>query len=122
MQTQPCIVVAERDSARRQSISVALCRQGYEVREAEDGRQLLGYIEYLAATRGKRGKPFRIAADSFAVVAGPDLGEVTAEEVREILRRARWDVPVILLPMANGGDVAVLQAYLREILPLEPPC
>lgn len=116
MPGQQCILVGERDGARRRAIADVLCREGYEVWEVNNGRQLLGHIEYLAATRGIRQKPSQITAGSFAVIASPDLEELTLDQVREILRSAEWSVPVITLPAREDAEVGALPALVRENL------
>ncbi|TMA98353.1 MAG: hypothetical protein E6J70_14695 [Deltaproteobacteria bacterium] len=65
--------------------------------EMEDGRDVLGYAEYLAAVMGRRRGNGAISADSFAIVADPELEGLSAPEVLEVLRRARWDIPMIIL-------------------------
>src|SRR6185503_15865558 len=64
------ILLGERDTERRRLIATVLRDEGYEVVETDDGRTLLGYAEYLAATCGRRGARGAIVADSFAIVAG----------------------------------------------------
>src|SRR5207253_2629250 len=73
MGQRPRIVLGDRDTARRRSIANALQEDGYEVLETEDGRDVLGYAEYLAAVMGRRRGNGTISADSFAIVADPEL-------------------------------------------------
>ena len=116
MTGQQCIVLGERDSDRRRAMADVLCREGYEVWEVDNGWHLLGHIEYLAATRGIRQEPSRITAGSFAVVANPDLEELTLDQVREILQSAEWAIPVIALPSSEDAEVGALPALVRETL------
>jgi len=122
MTQTPCIVLGERDPERRRSIAEALRDEGYEVVETDDGRDVLAYTEYLAAVMGRRGGPATIALDSFAVVAGARLPGLGGTEVQEILRRARWGIPVIVLPerTEEGADLPMLRMRVREALRLGP--
>jgi DNA-binding response OmpR family regulator len=118
----PRIVLGECDSERRHSVALALREAGYEVVETDDGRDLLAYTEYVAAVLGRRDGPAAIAADSFAIVAAPRLPGLGAIEVQGILQRARWDIPVIILPERtdDGTDLQRLRTLLREAMPLGP--
>ena len=122
MRHVPCIVLGERDSERRRSVALALREDGFEVVETDDGRDILGYTEYLAAVLGRRGGRAAIAVDSFAIVAGPGLRGLGGTEVQQILERARWDIPVIILPdrADSGIDLDRLRTLLRQALPLAP--
>ena len=122
MKQAPHIVLGECDSERRRSIAVALREAGYEVVETDDGRDVLAYTEYLAAVMGRRGGRATIAAESFAIVAGPRLPGLAGMEVQEILQRARWDIPVIMLPERTDDDTDLLRLrmLLRQAMPLAP--
>jgi CheY-like chemotaxis protein len=122
MREGPHVVLGERDPERRRSIAVALREAGYEVVEADDGRDVLAYTEYLAAVKGRRGGEAAIASNSFAIVAGRTLPGLAGMEVQEILRRARWDIPVILLPehADAGADLRRLRTLLRQAIPDAP--
>jgi DNA-binding response OmpR family regulator len=122
MRSVPHIVLGESDSGRRHAVALALRQEGYEVMETDDGRDVLSCTEYLAAMLGRRRKPGAIAADSFAIVAGPTLPSVDGVAVRDILERARWDIPVIVLPERadDGSDLDRLRTLLREALAVAP--
>ena len=115
MEHRPRVVLGDRDTARRRSIANALQEDGYEVLETEDGRDVLGYAEYLAAVMGRRRGNGTISADSFAIVADAELEGLTAPEVQEVLRRARWDIPMIILS-AGRDDLSRLRALLETRL------
>ena len=118
----PHIVLGEGDPERRRSIAGALREAGYEVVETDDGWAVLAYTEYLAAVKGRRDGPDAIRSDSFAIVAGPTLPGLAGAEVREILRRARWAIPVILLSERDdpGADLRRLRVLLRRAIPDAP--
>ena len=117
MGNRPRIVLGDRDRARRRSIANALQEDGYEVLETEDGRDVLGYAEYLAAVMGRRRGNGAISADSFAIVADPELEGLSAPEVQEVLRRARWDIPMIILSASAGReDLSRLRALVESRL------
>ena len=120
MRSVPHIVLGERDSDRRRAVAFALRQEGYEVMETEDGRDVLACTEYLAAMLGRRGRPGAIETDSFAIVAGPSLPPVDGITVRDILERARWDIPLIVLPdrADDGSDLDRLRTLLRQALPV----
>ena len=113
------IILGERDSPRRRLIATVLRDEGYEVVETDDGRTLLGYTEYLAATCGRRGGRGAIVADSFAIVAGEGLDHMTALDVEDALRRAHWDVPVIRLPdpAPDASEVGTVRQLVHDALP-----
>jgi DNA-binding response OmpR family regulator len=123
MRQAPCIVLGECDSERRHSVALALREAGYEVVETDDGRDVLAYTEYVAAVMGRRDGPAAIAADSFAIVAAPTLPGLGGMEVQGILERARWDIPVIILPEPtdDGTDIHRLRALVRNAMRLGPP-
>ena len=117
MGQRPRIVLGDRDTARRRSIANALQEDGYEVLETEDGRDVLGYAEYLAAVMGRRRGNGTISTDSFAIVADPELKGLSAPEVQEVLRRARWDIPMIILSASAGRvDLSRLRALVESRL------
>jgi CheY-like chemotaxis protein len=122
MDEPPRVLLGERDAERRRLIATVLRAEGYEVVEADDGWQLLGYTEYLAATCGRRGGPGAIVADSFAIVAGADLDGMTARDVEDALRRARWHVPLILLSARaeDVSEVRTVRERVRDVLPRAP--
>lgn len=118
MDKPPRILLGERDSQRRRLIATALRDEGYEVVETDDGRTLLGYTEYFAATCGRRGGQGEIVADSFAIVAGEGLDRMTALDVEEAIRRARWDIPVIFLPRAatDASEIGTVRKLVVDAL------
>ena len=123
MGNRPRIVLGDRDTDRRRSIASALQEDGYEVLEMEDGRDVLGYAEYLAAVMGRRRGNGAISADSFAIVADPELEGLSAPEVLEVLRRARWEIPMIILSAPAGREDlsrlrALLETRLRRTAPV----
>jgi len=123
MGNRPRIVLGDRNTDRRRSIASALQEDGYEVLEMEDGRDVLGYAEYLAAVMGRRRGDGAISADSFAIVADPELEGLSAPEVLEVLRRARWDIPMIILSAPAGREDlsrlrALLETRLRRAAPV----
>ena len=119
MNQPPRILLGERDSERRRLIATALRDDGYEVVETDDGRTLLGYTEYFAATCGRRGGQGAIVADSFAIVAAMELDHLTALDVEEAIRRAHWQVPVILLPeaAADASEIGTVRRLVLDALP-----
>lgn len=122
MDEPPRILLGERDSERRRLLAQVLRDEGYEVVETDDGWTLLGYTEYLAATCGRRGASGAIVADSFAIVAGHDLDGITAFDLADALRRARWQVPLILLPSAtaDASEFRRVRERVRDALPPAP--
>jgi DNA-binding response OmpR family regulator len=116
------IILGERDSPRRRLIATLLRDEGYEVVETDDGRTLLGYTEYFAATCGRRAAHGAIVADSFAILAGEGLDHLTAFEVENALRRAHWQVPVIRLPepAPDASEVGAVRQLVHDALPRLP--
>jgi CheY-like chemotaxis protein len=111
------ILLGERDTERRRLIATVLLDDGYEVVETGDGRTLLGYTEYLAATRGRRGAG-AIVAEAFAIVAGTDLDGLTAFDLEAAIRRARWRVPIIVLApaSADASEAGAVRERVRDAL------
>ena len=94
--TKPVVFLAEDDAAMRELVASALRDVGYRVIEASDGREMLRMIQ--DAIFDKIQKPD-------VVVMDVRMPMRTGLWLLRVIRRARWDVPVIL--MTAFGDRTV---------------
>ena len=105
---EPRIIVAEDDQELRELIASALRNDGYEVVEARDGVELLGYLEAAAVAAGRSNGSSQVAA----VVSDVRMPSLTGLDVLAVLRCAYWPVPVILITAFGDEDT---HAEAREL-------
>jgi CheY-like chemotaxis protein len=105
---EPRILVAEDDQELRELIALALRNDGYDVVEARDGVELLGYLEAAAVAAGRGNGHTPVAA----VVSDVRMPSLTGLDVLAVLRCAYWPVPVILITAFGDEDT---HAEAREL-------
>jgi CheY-like chemotaxis protein len=104
----PRVLLAEDDQALRELIASALRHEGYDVVEARDGVELLGYLEAAAVAAGRGNGHTQVAA----VVSDVRMPSLTGLDVLAVLRCAYWPVPVILITAFGDEDT---HAEAREL-------
>jgi CheY-like chemotaxis protein len=106
------VLVADDDDDLRALIAEALRTDGHDVIEARDGADLLGRLDD-AVVGGKR-VPTVIVTD----VLMPNLSGLG---VLSILRRARWDIPVILMTALADDSVLTVARRLGAVTLFRKP-
>jgi DNA-binding response OmpR family regulator len=98
---KPRVLVVEDDGHMRRLMAATLERCGYQVVEAEDGVDLLGWIGELMSN----------STDTFdAIVSDVNLPDLTAIEVLAALRARDSQVPIILVTALDDERIHK-QAY-----------
>jgi DNA-binding response OmpR family regulator len=92
-----CVLVGERETARRAALAADLRAQGYVVLEARDGLQLVGLLEFAVEVLG-------CPVDELIVIADTALAGLDGLDVLTVLRAARCRTAVVLA--AARDDVA----------------
>jgi two-component system, cell cycle response regulator CpdR len=105
------ILVAEDDHEMRRLVVDAMRKDGHEVVEASDGRELL--IQVTAAS-----KPPGTQFD--AVISDIRMPVCSGLAIIEVLRKARWPIPVILMT-AFGDEETKARAAEAGALLLHKP-
>jgi CheY-like chemotaxis protein len=106
------VFLAEDDDAMREAVAATLRGGGYEVREACDGAELL---DLLADTVDD---PFRRPRVVVADVRMPNLSGLG---VLSTLRRAAWNIPVLLITGLSDPSVQTVARRLGAIGVLRKP-
>ncbi len=100
--TPPCVLVAEDDAEMRRLVVEALRRDGYDVREARDGGELLG-----AASQ---------SAEVDLIVSDVRMPAFTGMQILAALRDGGSTVPVILMTAFGDDDTRARAETLGAIL------
>lgn len=82
------VVVGQADAVMRQRMVETLERNGYAVREATDGLELVDQIESLAQGGCRH---------NLVIVSDVHMSGLSGLDVLTVLRCARWRVPMILI-------------------------
>jgi CheY-like chemotaxis protein len=106
------VFVAEDDDAMREAVSTALRSGGYEILEARDGAELLDLL--LNAVEHPALRPHVVVAD----VRMPKLSGLG---VLATLRRASWNIPVLLITALTDDSVRTVARRLGAIGVLRKP-
>jgi CheY-like chemotaxis protein len=92
-----CVLVGERETARRSALAAGLRGDGHVVLEARDGLQLMGLLEFAVEVLG-------CPVDELVVVADTSLAGLSGLDVLTVLRAAGRRTVVVLV--AAPDDVA----------------
>jgi len=92
------VLVVEDDESMRRLIAATLLKWGYDVVEAADGIDLLGWLASALSS------PTDDRLD--VIVSDVNLPDLTALEVMAALRTHYADVPIILVIAANDSTVS----------------
>jgi len=106
------VLVADDDEDLRSLVAETLRADGYRVVEAHDGAELLEHLR--AGLAGSRTNPDVVVTD----VLMPKLSGLG---VLDALRRAQWNVPVILMTVMGDGSVHTLARRLGAVCVLRKP-
>jgi CheY-like chemotaxis protein len=106
------VLVADDDEDMRALVSETLRADGHRVMEARDGEELLGHLERALDDPAER--PDVVVTD----VLMPRLSGLG---VLDALRRAHWNVPVILMTVLRDSSVHILARRLGAVCVLEKP-
>jgi len=118
-EVRPRVLLAEDDEDARTLVAGVLCSEGYEVVEANDGRELVDLVESAFWARSRRGGSVSL------VLSDVRMPEFSGIDVLWILRATSWEVPVILMgtweddpSRVEAGELGA-NAFLRKPLDLE---
>ena len=106
------VLVADDDEDLRSLVAETLRAEGYQVVEAHDGAELLDHLR--GSLDGSRTRPDVVVTD----VLMPKLSGLG---VLDALRRAQWNVPVILMTVLGDGSVDTLAKRLGAVCVLRKP-
>jgi len=106
------VLVADDDEDLRSLLAETLRADGYRVIEAPDGAELLEHLR--AGLAGSGTHPDVVVTD----VLMPKLSGLG---VLDALRRAQWNVPVILMTVMGDGSVHTLARRLGAVRVLRKP-
>src|SRR5579863_3289305 len=106
------VLVADDDEDLRSLVVETLRADGYRVVEAHDGAELMEHLR--AGLAGSRTNPDVVVTD----VLMPKLSGLG---VLDALRRAQWNVPVILMTVMGDGSVHTLARRLGAVCVLRKP-
>jgi CheY-like chemotaxis protein len=106
------VLVADDDEDLRALVVEILRTEGYRVVEAHDGEELLDHLR--GALNGSHARPDVVLTD----VLMPKLSGLG---VLDALRRAQWNVPVILMTVMGDGSVHTLARRLGAVCVLRKP-
>jgi CheY-like chemotaxis protein len=106
------VLVADDDEDLRSLVVETLRSDGYRVIEAHDGAELLDHLR--AGLADSRTHPDVVVTD----VLMPKLSGLG---VLDALRRAQWNVPVILMTVMGDGSVHTLARRLGAVCVLRKP-
>jgi two-component system OmpR family response regulator len=106
------VLVADDDEDMRALVSETLRADGHRVMEARDGEELIGQLERALEHPAER--PDVVVTD----VLMPRLSGLG---VLDALRRAHWNVPVILMTVLRDSSVHILARRLGAVCVLEKP-
>jgi two-component system, response regulator, stage 0 sporulation protein F len=106
------VLVADDDEDLRALVAESLRADGCRVIEARDGAELLEHLR--AALDSSRTPPDVVVTD----VLMPKLSGLG---VLDALRRAQWNVPVILMTVMGDGSVHTLARRLGAVCVLRKP-
>jgi len=106
------VLVADDDEDLRSLVVETLRADGYRVIEAHDGAELLDHLR--AGLSDSRTHPDVVVTD----VLMPKLSGLG---VLDALRRAQWNVPVILMTVMGDGSVHTLARRLGAVCVLRKP-
>jgi CheY-like chemotaxis protein len=109
---QLTVLVADDDEDLRSLVVEALRADGYRVIEAHDGAELLDHLR--AGLTDSAPHPDVVVTD----VLMPKLSGLG---VLDALRRAQWNVPVILMTVMGDGSVHTLARRLGAVRVLRKP-
>src|ERR1019366_8419115 len=115
--TQPAttpltVLVADDDEDMRSLVAETLRGDGYRVNEARDGAELLDHL------RTSLEDP---AACPDVVVTDVLMPKLSGLGVLDALRRAHWNVPVILMTVLADAAVHTLAKRLGAVCGLQKP-
>jgi len=111
-QSPMTVLVADDDEDMRTLVVETLRADGYRVIEAHDGAELLDHLR--GALDATLPKPDVVVTD----VLMPKLSGLG---VLDALRRAQWNVPVILMTVLGDGSVHTLARRLGAVCVLRKP-
>ena len=106
------VLVADDDEDMRSLVAETLRSEGYRVVEAHDGAELLDHLR--GALNGSSARPDLVVTD----VLMPKLSGLG---VLDALRRAQWNVPVIMMTVMGDGSVHTLARRLGAVCVLRKP-
>jgi CheY-like chemotaxis protein len=106
------VLVADDDEDMRALVSETLRADGHRVMEARDGEDLLGHLQRALDEPSER--PDVVVTD----VLMPRLSGLG---VLDALRRANWNVPVILMTVLRDSSVHTLARRLGAVCVLQKP-
>jgi CheY-like chemotaxis protein len=106
------VLVADDDEDMRSLVVATLVSDGYRVIEARDGAELLDHLS--DALEDPNARPDVVVTD----VLMPKLSGLG---VLDALRRAQWNVPVILMTVLGDGSVETLAHRLGAVCVLRKP-
>jgi CheY-like chemotaxis protein len=106
------VLVADDDEDMRSLVVATLVSDGYRVIEARDGAELLDHLS--DALEDPNSRPDVVVTD----VLMPKLSGLG---VLDALRRAQWNVPVILMTVLGDGSVETLAHRLGAVCVLRKP-
>jgi CheY-like chemotaxis protein len=106
------VLVADDDEDIRSLVAEALRADGYRVIEARDGAELLEHL---------RGALDESGARPDVVVTDVLMPKLSGLGVLDALRRAQWNVPVILMTVLGDGSVHTLARRLGAVGVLKKP-
>ncbi|HEY3820816.1 MAG TPA: response regulator [Polyangiaceae bacterium] len=106
------VLVADDDEDLRALVCATLRADGYRVIEAHDGAELLEQLR--GGLDGSSERPDVVVTD----VLMPKLSGLG---VLDALRRAQWNVPVILMTVMGDGSVHTLARRLGAVSVLRKP-
>ena len=106
------ILVADDDEDMRSFVAETLRSDGYRIVEARDGIELLGHLR--AALEGSSARPDVVVTDVL-------MPELSGLGVLDALRRARWNVPVVVMTVLSDRSVDTLAQRLGAVGVLRKP-
>jgi len=106
------VLVADDDEDMRSLVAETLRMDGYCVIEVGDGAELIGHLR--SALDNATERPDIVVTD----VLMPKLSGLG---VLDALRRAQWNVPVILMTVLGDGSVHTLARRLGAVCVLRKP-
>jgi two-component system OmpR family response regulator len=106
------VLVADDDDDMRALVAETLRLDGYRVVEARDGEELISQL------RGTLDAP-ELRPD--VVVTDVLMPKLSGLGVLDALRRAQWNVPVILITVLVDGSVQTLAQRLGAVCVLRKP-